>query len=179
MTLRSTTVAVIFSIALTATAQVSDLSCKESFILERVDNIDLIGRVSLLVFVYADCPGPCERTMEALSKIKSLLETSPGAIQYITILLDRKPIEGESLNRYKSAFANVDSSWIFLQLDRNQLLPIQRRLAELAPPVDGTFYMNSQIFVFGCDGALRGAFKCFRDEDRSTVVETVSQLAAL
>lgn len=76
-------------------------------------DLDLIGKVTVLDFIFTSCVGPCPRMTHNMRKLYEQYQSKPD-VQFVSITVDPKIDSKELLKQYAIANGVTDERWKFL-----------------------------------------------------------------
>lgn len=128
----------------------------------KVTNETLLGRPSIVAFVFTRCTGPCPRVTSSMKKICDA--TKNDAIRLVTITVDPEYDSPEVLAQYARSVGADVSRWMFLTgppdavravSEKSFLSPMQR---DSSLPVGESITHRTYLSVVDKHGQVRGYY---------------------
>ncbi|MGD9900108.1 MAG: SCO family protein [Calditrichaceae bacterium] len=123
---------------------------------------DMTGKVSIVDFIFTNCPGPCPMMS---SKMAELYETYAGSgkVQFVSISVDPARDTLDALREYALGYGVSDNRWVFLRAPIDSVIKLYEsgfKLGGLLPAEHST-----KFILVDEEGVIRGYYSS--DDDIS------------
>ncbi|MCI0657908.1 MAG: SCO family protein, partial [Acidobacteria bacterium] len=130
-----------------------------------VTRADLLGKVSVVGFVFTSCAAQCPQLTAQMAKVQSFALPRWNNVQLISLTVDPERDTPEALAEYAKGFSADPERWIFLTGPKDQLDDLTRngfKVASASPvPVDtspdAVLHSVSLVLLDG-QGRIRGYY---------------------
>jgi cytochrome oxidase Cu insertion factor (SCO1/SenC/PrrC family) len=135
---------------------------------------DMKGRVWVVTFFFASCPGSCSRLNANIKYLSNLPEIQD--VTWVSITVDPERDTLEALRRYADDHNADPKRWLFCRGD----FPYIKRIAHDMLRVGGVSYQghNDYAVIIDRDGEIAGMFNATSLEQTARGVETLKKLLA-
>jgi protein SCO1/2 len=118
---------------------------------------DLEGKVVVLNFFFANCPGTCRLLNDKVASLHKRFGSR--GVQFVSVTIDPSADTPDRLKKYAEAFG-ADEHWWFVTgpLENTQDLGRSLRLAAVGRDTQGNLTHTDEIVVLDRAGTIRGAF---------------------
>lgn len=138
---------------------------------------DLLGKVTVLHFIYTSCPDVCPLHAERIAEIQELVNQTPmrGQVRFVSITTDPDTDTPEVMREYGSAHGLDTANWLFLTRTMAQPENATRGLAEafghkFTKNADGYQLHGVVTHVIDKEGRWRANFHGLEFDPTSAVV---------
>jgi protein SCO1/2 len=128
------------------------------------DRSDLMGRISIVDFVFTRCPAICPLLSEKMSQLQDRFEGAGPDVQLLSISVDPEHDTPDVLRAYAERYGADPARWRFLTGDADEVNSVVVRgfRQAMGEPVEteaGVDVMHSSHFVLvDREGEIRGFF---------------------
>lgn len=140
---------------------------------EAVDRSIFSGRITIVDFIFTNCPGPCPMMSQRMSELYDLYSGS-DKVGFVSISVDPNRDSLEALRQYADRFGVDDRRWLFLRAPIDQVIDLYEngfKLGGLLPADHSTKF----ILVDG-RGKIRGYYDSLDDISLNILKTNIRQL---
>lgn len=158
------------------TATAADAQTARAF-----SSAELRGQPFVADFIFTRCGGPCPVLSQALARLQSRL---PRSVRLLSFTVDPEYDTPEVLRAYAGRYSAEPGRWLFLRLERPELLKLAQEGFRLtvalrpgAPPSEGVIHSSKLVLVDG-KGFVRALYDGTEDASLDAVARDAARLTA-
>ena len=149
-----------------------------------VTRADLLGKVSVVDFIFTSCAAQCPQVTAQMVKIQSFALSRWKNVQLISLTVDPERDTPEALSEYAKGFSADPGRWIFLTGDKERLDDLTRNGFKVASaskvPVDTSpdaVLHSVSIVLLDAQGRIRGYYESTDSEEMAQLRADLAALA--
>ncbi len=135
------------------------------------DSKDMLGKVWVASYFFANCPGPCYRLNQALADIQT--EKDFDEVKFVSITCDPENDTPDALRQYAARFSADPKRWTFLTGDDKDLIKVGNHCFSL--PVAAKTHSEMAV-VLDRQSAIRGYFHLTDPDDLKEIRKRLYQV---
>jgi len=136
------------------------------------DSATLDGNIWVADFIFTNCPGPCPRMSQLMSRLQQL---SPDA-KLVSITVDPQRDTPEVLAKYAKQYQAVEGRWHFLTGDIKDIHNLSRDVFKLGD-VDGSLNHSTRFVLVDRKGHIRGYYATQEDAPLRRLSDDIKRLS--
>ena len=143
---------------------------------------DLLGKVSVVGFIFTRCAMTCPRVSKSMMEQRKLVKDA--GVQFVSLSVDPAYDTPEILTKYSDYYAaKDDAGWLWLTGDRAEVYDLirggfQQSVAENDGAVDPGFkiFHTNNLMLVGPDGVVRGKYNALAETDMAALRRDAMEL---
>ena len=131
------------------------------------------GRITVVDFIFTNCPGPCPLMSQRMSELYDLY-SGTDKVGFVSISVDPNRDSLEALRQYADRFGVNDQRWLFLRAPIDQVIDLYEngfKLGGLLPADHST-----KFILVDNKGRIRGYYDSLDDISLSILKTNIKQL---
>jgi len=149
-----------------------------------VTRADLMGKVSVVDFIFTSCAAQCPQVTAQMVKLQSFALPRWKNVQLISLTVDPERDTPEALSEYAKGFSADPARWLFLTGDKDRLDDLTRNGFKVASaskvPVDTSpdaVLHSVSIVLLDAQGRIRGYYESTDSEEMAQLRADLAALA--
>ena len=129
---------------------------------------DLIGKISIVDFIFTNCPGPCPFMSAKMTDLYQIYSNT-DKVQFVSISVDPNRDSLNVLKEYAERFGVTDNRWVFLRGPMLDVIDLYENGFKLGGilPVDH----STKFVLVDQNATIRGYYDCY-DEISMKILKT-------